>query len=244
MSYLSDLLRDATGSAGIKFKAEIIAEKYIKRQLITSTSEVQTQAFDETVDAKDLMQKAQEDLYSISQEGQRKDYTQINPVLDQVYNDIQKASNNKGGISGVPTLFRDLDKITAGWQNSDLIIIAARPAMGKTAFALSMARNIAVEHQKPLAVFSLEMSATDLVMRLISAESGFRQNQLKSGDLNDRDWATLINSVTDLGKAKLIIDDTPNISMGDLRSKCRKYKLKNVNYDKIDKLYRKTKFFS
>ena len=224
MSYLSDLLRDATGSAGIKFKAEIIAEKYIKRQLITSTSEVQTQAFDETVDAKDLMQKAQEDLYSISQEGQRKDYTQINPVLDQVYNDIQKASNNKGGISGVPTLFRDLDKITAGWQNSDLIIIAARPAMGKTAFALSMARNIAVTQRLPMAFFSLEMSNDQLVKRLVANVCEIKQDKLRSGMLEPYEWKQLDSKIGELKDAPLFVDDTSSLSIYELRTKARRLK--------------------
>ncbi|MGN1235852.1 MAG: DnaB-like helicase N-terminal domain-containing protein, partial [Bacteroidaceae bacterium] len=149
MMYLSEFLREANGSAGKRYYAEVIAEKYIKRQLITCTGEVQTDAFDDTVDSEELLQKAQEKLYKISESGQRKDYTQINPVIEQVYKAIQDASKNKGGISGIPTLFHKLDKMTSGWQNSDLIIIAARPAMGKTAFALSMARNIAVTQRIP-----------------------------------------------------------------------------------------------
>jgi replicative DNA helicase len=127
-------------------------------------------------------------------------------------------------LNGLASGFSDLDRVTNGWQKGTLNIIAARPGMGKTAFVLSMARNIAVDNKKPLAFFSLEMSATDLVMRLISAESGFRQHQLKCGDLNDRDWAVLINSTTALGKAQLIIDDTAGLSIFELRAKCRRFK--------------------
>ena len=222
MIYLSELLREANGSAGIRYYAEVIAEKYIKRQLITCTGEVQTDAFDDTVDSEELLQKAQEKLYKISESGQRKDYTQINPVIEQVYKAIQDASKNKGGISGIPTLFHKLDKMTSGWQNSDLIIIAARPAMGKTAFALSMARNIAVTQRIPMAFFSLEMSNDQLVKRLVSNVCEIEAGKLRSGLLEPYEWTQLDSKIVELQDAPLYVDDTSSLSIFELRTKARR----------------------
>lgn len=222
MAYLAELIREATGSAGIRYHAEVIAEKYIKRQLITSSSEIQTDAFDETVDSEELLQKAQANLYKISQHSQHTDYTQIDPVIDAVVKSIEKASENKGGLSGVPTLFHDLDKKTSGWQASDLIIIAARPAMGKTAFALSMARNIAVTQRIPMAFFSLEMSNDQLVKRLVSNVCEIPADKLRSGLLEPYEWTQLDTKISELYKAPLYVDDTSSLSIFELRTKARR----------------------
>lgn len=222
MVYLADLLREATGSAGIRYHAEIIEEKYIKRQLITASSEMQTQAFDETVESEELLNAAQASLFRISQSSQRKDFTQINPVIDKVYSEIEEAAKLKGAYSGIPTLFHKIDTITSGWQKSDLIIIAARPAMGKTAFALSMARNIAVSQRRPLAFFSLEMSNDQLVKRLISNVCEIPANNLRSGQLKPYEWAQLDSKITELRDAPLYVDDTSSLSIFELRTKARR----------------------
>ena len=222
MVYLADLVREATGSAGIRYHAEVIAEKYIKRQLITASSEMQTQAFDETIDSQELLNSAQQSLYRISQDSQHKDFTQINPVVDRVYKSIEDAAKLKGGLSGVPTLFHKIDDITSGWQNSDLIIIAARPAMGKTAFALSMARNIAVSQRLPMAFFSLEMSNDQLVKRLVSNVCEIAADKLRSGALKPYEWTQLDSKITELKDAPLFIDDTSSLSIFELRTKARR----------------------
>lgn len=222
MILLSELLRDATGSVGIRYYAEVIAEKYIKRQLIACSSDVQTDAFDDTVDSEELLQKAQEKLYKISEHSQRKDYTQINPVINDVREAIKKAAENKGGLSGVPTLFHKLDRITSGWQKSDLIIIAARPAMGKTAFALSMAKNISVTQRIPMAFFSLEMSNDQLVKRMISNVCELEADKLRSGLLEPYEWAQLDSKISVLYDAPLYVDDTSSLSIFELRTKARR----------------------
>ncbi|KAA6310536.1 hypothetical protein EZS27_038175, partial [termite gut metagenome] len=166
--YITQLSGKVASSAHIEYHARIIAQKYLARELITFTSHIQSQAFDETIDVDDLMQEAEGKLFEISQQNMKKDYTQINPVISEAYLLMQKAAARTDGLSGLESGFTALDKITAGWQNSDLIIIAARPAMGKTALVLSMARNIAVKFKHPVAIFSLEMSNVQLVNRLIS----------------------------------------------------------------------------
>lgn len=220
--YLSELIREATGSVGIRYHAEVIAEKYIKRQLISTSSEIQTGAFDDTVDSEELLQQAQANLYKINQTSQRKDFTQINPVIEKVYNSIQEASKNKSGLSGIPTLFHRLDKMTSGWQNSDLIIIAARPAMGKTAFALSMARNIAIDQRIPMAFFSLEMSNDQLVKRLVSNVCEIQADKLRSGRLEPYEWTQLDSKIVELQDAPLYVDDTSSLSIFELRTKARR----------------------
>ncbi|MBO4730288.1 MAG: replicative DNA helicase, partial [Bacteroidaceae bacterium] len=222
MVYLADLIREATGSAGIRYHAEVIAEKYVKRQLITASSEVQTKAFDETVDSKQLLDAAQDNLYKISERSQRTEYTQINPIIRRVYQSIEEAAKLKGKLSGVPTLFHKIDKITGGWQKSDLVIIAARPAMGKTAFALSMARNIAVSQRIPMAFFSLEMSNDQLVKRLISNVCEIEAEKLRSGDLQPYEWTQLDSKITELNDAPLYVDDTSSLSIYELRTKARR----------------------
>ncbi len=222
MVYLGELLRDANGSVGIRYYAEVIAEKYIKRRLIECSSKVQTDAYDDTVDSENLLQEAQYNLYKISENSQRKDFTQINPVINSVRESIKKAAENKGGLSGIPTLFHKLDKKTSGWQKSDLIIIAARPAMGKTAFALSMAKNIAVTQRIPMAFFSLEMSNDQLVKRMVSNVCELEADKLRSGLLEPYEWAQLDSKIGELYDAPLYVDDTSSLSIFELRTKARR----------------------
>jgi replicative DNA helicase len=220
--YITQLSGKVVSSAHIEFHARIIAQKYLARELITFTSEVQTKAFDETVDVYDLMQEAEGNLFTLSQQNMKKDYTQINPIIHEAYEMLQKASTRPDGLSGLASGFRALDKITSGWQNSDLVVIAARPAMGKTAFVLSMAKKMAVDMKVPLAMFSLEMSNVQLVNRLIINVCEIPGDKIKSGQLAPYEWGQLDNKITQLYDAPLYVDDTPSLSVFELRTKARR----------------------
>lgn len=220
--YITQLSSKVASSAHIEYHARIIAQKALARELITFTSHIQGKAFDETLDVDDLMQEAEGKLFEISQQNMKKDYTQINPVIDEAYKLIQKAAARTDGLSGLESGFTKLDKMTSGWQNSDLIIIAARPAMGKTAFVLSMAKNIAVNYRNPVALFSLEMSNVQLVNRLISNVCEIPSEKIKSGQLASYEWQQLDYKLKDLLNAPLYVDDTPSLSVFELRTKARR----------------------
>ena len=220
--YITQLSSKVASSAHIEYHARIIAQKALARELITFTSNVQSKAFDETLDVDDLMQEAEGRLFEISQQNMKKDYTQINPVIAEAYQLIQIAAARTDGLSGLESGFTKLDKMTSGWQRSDLIIIAARPAMGKTAFVLSMAKNIAVNYRNPVAVFSLEMSNVQLVNRLISNACEIPSEKIKSGQLADYEWQQLDYKLRDLLDAPLYVDDTPSLSVFELRTKARR----------------------
>ncbi len=220
--YIAQLSGKVASSAHIEYHARIIAQKFLARELISFTSEVQSKSFDETVDVDDLMQEAEGRLFEISQRNMKKDYTQINPVITEAYRLLQKAAARTDGLSGLESGFTQLDRITSGWQNSDLIIIAARPAMGKTAFVLSMAKNIAVNYGNPVAVFSLEMSNVQLVNRLIVNVCEIPGEKIKSGQLADYEWTQLDYKLKNLIDAPLYVDDTPSLSVFELRTKARR----------------------
>ncbi|MFA6819617.1 MAG: replicative DNA helicase [Bacteroidaceae bacterium] len=220
--YIAQLCENVNSSAHIEYHAGIIAQKYLARQLISYTSRVQTDAFDETKDVEELMQEAEAQLFEISQHNQKKDYTQIDPVIQEAYNMLHQAAQRTDGLSGIASGFHELDKMTSGWQNSDLIIIAARPAMGKTAFALTMAKNIAVDQKIPIALFSLEMSNVQLVNRLITNVCQIEGNKIRSGQLEPYEWSQLDLKIKDLYGAPLYVDDTPSLSIFELRTKARR----------------------
>ena len=220
--FITELTARVQSAAHIEYHARIIAQKSLARRLITFTSHVQTKAFDEANDIDDLLQEAEGALFEISQTQLKRDVTQIDPVIGEAIRQIQLAANNKSGLSGLATGFNDLDKVTSGWQRSDLIIIAARPAMGKTAFVLSMAKNMAVDLNTPVAIFSLEMSNVQLVNRLISNVCEIEGEKIKSGRLSDMDWDQLNTRIKNLYQAPLYIDDTPSLSISELRTKARR----------------------
>ncbi|MBQ8936339.1 MAG: replicative DNA helicase [Bacteroidaceae bacterium] len=220
--YLMQLSQNVTSSAHIEYHAKIIAQKALARELITYTSLIQQSAFDATIDIDDLMQEAEGKLFAISQQNLKKDYTQINPVIHEAYEELQKAAARRDGLSGLSSGFAKIDKITSGWQNSDLIIIAARPAMGKTAFVLSMAKNIAVDMRKPVAMFSLEMSNVQLVKRLMVNVCEIPGDKMKSGQLESYEWGQLDNRIRQLYDAPFYVDDTPSLSVFELRTKARR----------------------
>lgn len=221
-SYIAELSEKVASAAHIEYHARIIAQKYLARELISFSSDVTQQAFDETVDVDDLMQETEGRLFEISQRNVKKDVIQINPVIREAMNNIQVAANRKDGMSGLPTGFKELDKLTSGWQNSDLIIIAARPAMGKTAFVLSMAKNMALDYDTPVGVFSLEMSNVQLVNRLIVNVCQIKGESIKSGRLSEDEWERLDKNHKFLYNAPIYIDDTPSLSVFELRTKARR----------------------
>ena len=220
--YVTQLSGKVASSAHIEYHARIIAQKFLARELISFTSNIQTKAFDETQDVDDLMQEAEGKLFEISQQNMKKDYTQINPVIQEAYEMLQKAAARTDGLSGLSSGFHQLDKMTSGWQNSDLIIIAARPAMGKTAFVLSMAKNMAVNNQVPVALFSLEMSNVQLVNRLIVNVCEIPGEKIKSGQLAPYEWGQLDYKIKELYDAPLYVDDTPSLYVFELRTKARR----------------------
>ena len=220
--YIAQLSGKVVSSAHLEYHARIIAQKHLARELISFSSEVASKAFDETMDVDDLMQEAEGQLFEISQRNVKKDLTQINPVITEALHLMQIASQRTDGLSGIQTGFKDLDKITSGWQNSDLIIIAARPAMGKTAFVLSMAKNMAVDYNIPVAVFSLEMSNVQLVNRLIVNVCQIPGEKIKNGRLESYEWEQLNVQLKDLHDAPIYIDDTPSLSVFELRTKARR----------------------
>ena len=224
-SYISQLTSRVASTAHAEYHARIISEKHIKRELIRMSSEIMKEAFDDTNDVFDVLNKAEGDLFKIAENNMSKSVDVMQDVIKDAIEEIEKAAENSDGISGVPTGFYALDKVTAGWQKSDMIVIAARPAMGKTAFVLSMARNIAVDHNQGVAIFSLEMSSVQLVKRLISSETRIPAEKLRKGDLRDDEFQQLHSRITKLATAPIYIDDTPGISIFDLRAKCRRLKM-------------------
>ena len=220
--YIVELSSHVASSAHIEYHARILAQKFLARQLISYASIVETKAFDETVDVDELMQEAEGSLFELSQRNMKKDYTQIDPVITKAVQILQKASANAGGLTGVPTGFEGLDEKTSGWQASDLVIIAGRPAMGKTSFALSLAKNIAVDYKVPIAFFSLEMNNVQLVNRLISNVCEISGSKMLNGQLAEDEWSRLDNKLRLLHGAPLYIDDTPGLSIFELRTKARR----------------------
>jgi replicative DNA helicase len=221
-SYIAQLTSNVTSAAHVEFHARIVAQKYLARELISFASQIENKAFDESNDVDDLLQEAEGKLFEISQRNVKKDVTQIDPVISQAIEQMQFAANRTSGLSGLETGFHNLDKLTSGWQNSDLVIIAARPAMGKTAFVLSMAKNMAVNYNTPVAIFSLEMSNLQLVNRLISNVCELEGSKIKSGQLTDVEWSQTMARLKHLNGAPLYIDDSPSLSIFELRTKARR----------------------
>lgn len=219
---ITELTGRVASAAHIEYHARIVAQKYLARELIRFSSEIQNKAFDETNDVDDLMQEAEGRLFEISQRNVKKDVTQINPVIGEALKILEVAANRKDGLSGLQSGYHGLDKMTSGWQNSDLVIIAARPAMGKTAFVLSMAKNMAMNYNTPVGVFSLEMSNVQLVNRLIINACEIAGEKIKSGQLTPIEWEQLMTKIKDLYDAPIYIDDTPSLSVFELRTKARR----------------------
>lgn len=219
--YLIQLTQKIASSAHIEFHSRIILQKFIQRSLIRISSEIIEASYDETTDVFDLLDQAESKLYEVTQGNIKRSSETAQSLVLQAKKRIEEIAKQEG-LSGVETGFTNLDKLTSGWQPSDLIIIAARPAMGKTAFVLSMARNMAIDFGHPVALFSLEMASVQLITRLISSETGLSSEKLRTGKLEPHEWEMLSTKVKNLEKAPLFIDDTPSLSIFDLRAKCRR----------------------
>jgi replicative DNA helicase len=218
--YIIDLTMGVSSSAHIEYHVRVILEKFILRSLINVSANVIDSSYKETTDVFELLDKAEQSFFEITN-GTIKGFDTANSLVKEAIDKI-KSLKDKEGLSGIPSGFTALDKETGGWQNSDLIIIAARPAMGKTAFILSMARNICVDHNIPMALFSLEMASVQLITRMISSETGISSEKLRKGQMSDDEWQRLFTNVSALENAPLYIDETPSLSIFDFRAKCRR----------------------
>ena len=220
--YIADLSSRVATSANIVYHANIIAEKFLARQMIHYVGTIGNKAFDESYDIKEVVQEAESTLFELSQKNMKKDYSVLSPIVDKAMEMVKIAHSNNGGTTGIPTGFIQLDDMTCGWQNSDLVIIAGRPAMGKTAFALSLAKNIAADQKIPMAFFSLEMSDVQLANRLMANACKVDSKKLLSGQLDRSDWLRLDKNIDKLKDAPSYIDETEGLSIMELRTKARR----------------------
>tara|TARA_B100000767_G_scaffold684_1_gene692 strand:+ start:955 stop:2445 length:1491 start_codon:yes stop_codon:yes gene_type:complete len=222
LAYISELTNNVSSSSNTEFHARIIAEKFIKRSLINISRKISNDAFDDSVDIFDLLNDAEANLFTVTEGTLRKSYDKMSSLIKGALENIETLRNKEDGLSGVPSGFTNLDRVTSGWQKSDLVIVAARPGMGKTAFALTMARNVAVDHNTPIGFFSLEMSSEQLVNRLIASEAELGASKLRKGDLADHEMVQLHEKIKHLSEAPIFIDDTPGLSIFELRAKARR----------------------
>ncbi len=222
--YVAQLTRRVASAANVEVHSRIITQKYIQRRLIEISSEINRDAYEDSMDVFDMLDMAEQKLFQVSENNFRRDYSNMSDLVKEAIKGIEAAKSHDGTYRGVPSGFSKLDRVTAGWQKSDLIVIAARPGMGKTAFVLSMARNISVGFKRPVAIFSLEMAAVQLVTRLIAAETMLSADKLKKGELKEFEWQQLNSRISSLVDAPLFIDDTPALSIFELRAKARRMK--------------------
>ena len=225
--YIQSLTDNVVSSANIEYHALALLEYSIKRDLITVSNEIQRKAYDDSVDVFSLLDQSELKIFSISSNHVNKNYSDMKSVLRDTINDIDSKRKTKSFVTGIPSGFRMLDAITSGWQKSDLIIVAARPGMGKTAFMLSLVRNAAINYKIPVAMFSLEMSSVQLTYRLVSAEAELENDKIRKGLLEDYEWQQLIHKTKELSEAPIFIDDTASLSIFELKTKCRKLKMKH-----------------
>lgn len=222
--YITQLTNRIASAANVEYHARIISQKFIQRELIRISSMIIKDAFEDTTDVFDLLDRAEQNLFAVSESNLRRSYADMQSLVGDAIKEIEAARDQDGHLRGIPSGFTELDRITNGWQKAELIILAARPGMGKTAFVLSMARNCAVTFKKSVAFFSLEMSSIQLVTRLISSETELSADKLKKGDLQSYEWEQLHAKINTLTDAKLLIDDTPALTVFELRAKCRRLK--------------------
>jgi replicative DNA helicase len=224
MEFVRDLMSVALTSANVRHYAQIVADKSTLRKIIRLTEEIANNCYTGKESVEDILEDTEKRVFELLKKNYSGEFVPIKEVVKDVFDKIEAASKNKGHVTGIATGFTDLDYKTAGFQPSDLILIAARPSMGKTALALNIAQHVAFKLKHCVIIFSLEMSKEQLVSRLFSMEAGIDSNRLRTGKLADADWVKLIESAGTIGKSNLIIDDTPGIGIPELRSKCRKYK--------------------
>jgi len=220
--YLTQLTAKVVSAANVDYHARIVAQKYIQRELIRASTEILNRSFDDSVDVTELLDFSENELFQIAEGNIKREVSPINMVIKEAIREIEEAGKREDALVGIPSGFTGLDRLTSGWQKAELVIIAARPSMGKTAFALSMARNMAIDHGKKVAIFSCEMSSIQLVNRLIIAETDIPGEKIKNGRLTEDEWKQLDLRIKKLVQAPVFIDDTPAISVFELRAKCRR----------------------
>ncbi len=225
LDFIKEIITTVPTSANIKYYATIVKEKSTLRKLIKLNEDIANSCYVGSDSLEDILARTEKDIFELLQSRTAKDIRPIGDIAKNVLYRIEAASRTREVVTGIPTGFIDLDYKTSGLQPSDLVLIAARPSMGKTAFVLNMVQHIAMKKELPCMIFSLEMSSEQLVQRMIAMETGIDSQKLRTGNLNDNDWDPLIRGIVDVSDSKIIIDDTPGISVGELRSKCRKVKL-------------------
>jgi replicative DNA helicase len=235
--YIAELTSKVSSAANIEYHSRVIMEMAIKRTLIEVASQIHHDAYEDTTDVFELLDKTEQAVFEISDSNLRKNYDNMKNLMARAIQELQVLKDHKDGLTGVPSGFTALDRITSGWQRSDLVIIAARPGMGKTAFVVSAMRNAAVDFKMAVAIFSLEMASVQLVNRMISAEAELEGEKIKKGQLADHEWAQLVHKTSKLSAAPIFIDDTPALSVLELRAKCRRLKAEhNIQLIVIDYL--------
>lgn len=225
--YITFLTTRISSAANIEFHARAIVEYAIKRDLIAIATEIQRNAYEDTKDIFELLDQSEQALFEVTDTNIRKNYSSMRVLLGEAFKMLEAKRKHKDGLTGIPSGFIGLDRVTAGWQKAELIIVAARPGMGKTAFLLSALRNAAIDHNYPVAIFSLEMASLQLVNRLISAEASLENEKIKKGNLADHEWEQLVYKTSQLSQVPIYIDDTPALSIFELRAKCRRLKAKH-----------------
>ncbi|MEL6625651.1 MAG: replicative DNA helicase [Bacteroidota bacterium] len=235
--YLTELTSRVASAANIEYHARVIAEKFILRSLIKVSDETIKNAYDETTDVFELLDKTEQSLFEIAENNLQRNYQGMSELVIKTLERLEEIRGKDTSITGIPSGIADLDKMTAGWQKTDMVIIAARPAMGKTAFTLTLARNAALRFGEAVAFFSLEMAAVQLVQRMVTSEAELDAQKVRTGQLADYEWEQLVSRIGSLSKANIFIDDTPALSVAELRAKCRRLKAeKNISMVVIDYL--------
>lgn len=235
--YIAELTSKVSSAANIEYHARVIIEMAIKRNLIQIASQIHHDAYEDTTDVFELLDRTEQAIFEISDSNLRKNYDSMKNLMHRAVQELQQLKEHKDGLTGVPSGFLALDRLTSGWQNSDLIIVAARPGMGKSAFVVSAMRNAAVDFKRPVAIFSLEMSSIQLVNRMISAEAELDSEKIRKGQLADYEWQQLLHKTSRLSAAPIFIDDTPALTILELRAKCRRLKAEhNVQLIIVDYL--------
>ena len=241
MEFVRDLLNAVPTSANVRHYANIVSEKAVLRRLIKLTEEIENDCYLNKEPVEVIMEETEKKMFQLLGQRNSGDFMPIRQVVINTLENIERASKTKGNVTGIPTGFTDLDYKTSGLQNSDFILIAARPSMGKTAFVLNIAQYMAFKKDKAVAIFSLEMSREQLMNRLLSMESKVDSQHLRTGNLKDDEWSKLIESAGMIGESRLMIDDTPGISIGEMRSKCRKYSSSESRQQEISDISRSLK---
>jgi replicative DNA helicase len=224
VSYLSELAASVPTAANIEYYAKIVEEKSLLRRLIRTATTIASDGYSREDEVESLLSEAEKSILEVAQRKNAGAFHNIKDVLVRTYDNIETIANRVGDVTGIPTGFAELDRMTAGFQRNDLIIVGARPSVGKTAFALNIAQNVATKAQENVAIFSLEMGAEQLVMRMLCAEGNINAQNLRTGSLTDEDWGKLTMAMGSLSNSGIFIDDTPGVKIGELRSKCRRLK--------------------